>query len=417
MVPTDTMAKITPVLWTYKKAKDGSAPIWLRVADSEGTLYYTLGESVKERHWSKRTQRVRKSHRKHAALNARIAEAEAEAARIVAALERSEQEVTAKAIVEALRGERKVTQDYFSYADEVIDRLERRGQIYTHKRYKSVCKKLREWTGEPLPFEDLTVNLLRRYETHLIEHYDNAPSTVASNFRAIRAILYRAIEDGLASQEDNPFFSFKIKQGKTERTKLSLQQIKALEELELEALSREAIARDTFLFSFYAAGIRFGDVCRLQWQHIHEGDEETVLSYEMSKTGKRKEVPLMPQAVAILQRYRTASSQRETRIFPLLIGYTLKTARDEANAIASQNALVNRALKKLAERVGIEESVSFHISRHSFADLVRRKGWDLYSIRDALGHSSLRVTEKYLAGFDERGLSDKMNSLFGGENE
>ena len=411
------MAKITPVLWTYKKAKSGAAPIWLRVADSDCTLYYTLGESVKEKHWSKRTQRVRKSHQKHAILNALIAEAEAEAARIVAALERSEQKVSAKAIVEALRGDREVTQDFFSYADEVIDRLERRGQIHTHKRYKSVCKKFRAWAGEPLPFEDLTVNQLRRYETYLIEHYGNAPSTVATNFNAIRAILYRAIEDGLASQNDNPFFSFKIKAGKTKRTKLSLQQIKAMEELELESLSRESIARDVFLFSFYAAGVRFGDVCRLRWKNIRLEDEQTMLSYEMSKTGKRKEIPLMPQPLAILHRYRPASPNREAHIFPLLIGYTLKTARDEANAIASQNALVNRALKVVAEHSGIEENVTFHISRHSFADFARRQEWDVYDISKALGHSSLKVTEKYLAGFDERGLSDKMNNLFGSEDE
>ncbi|NBB84877.1 MAG: tyrosine-type recombinase/integrase [Bacteroidetes bacterium] len=413
------MAKITPILWKYKVNSDGESPLKLRVADGEHTLYYAIGHTIAERHWNDRSNAVRKSHPRSDELNALLSQKKAEAEHLALSLDRRGTEPTARAIVEALRGEREAVSDFFTYADQVVNQLERQGKIHTHKRYKSVCKKFRAWTGEPLPFTKLTLQLLRRYETHLVEHYDNAPSTIASNFRAIRAILYRAIDDGLASQESNPFFSFSIKPGKTDRTKLTLDEIGALEDLEVEPGSRGEVARDAFMLSFYAAGVRFGDVCRLRWKHV-EGDlaaGDAHLRYTMSKTGTTKEIPLMPGAREILNRYRPASPDPETYIFPLLVGYGIKTARDEVNAISSQNVLVNRALKRMAGQAGITKSVSFHIARHSFADLARRKGWSVYDISKALGHSSLKVTEKYLAGFDKGGLSDKMNNLFGGADD
>ena len=119
-------------------------------------------------------------------------------------------------LAEADAGETEVSaDDYFVFADSVIERLDRQGKIYTHKRYKSCIKKFRRWTSEPLLFDEITAELLRNYETHLIEHYGNKQTTVAANFAAIRAILYRAIRAGHAKQSENPFFHFKVKQGMT----------------------------------------------------------------------------------------------------------------------------------------------------------------------------------------------------------
>lgn len=44
--------------------------------------------------------------------------------------------------------------------------------------------------------------------------------------------------------------------------------------------------------------------------------------------------------------------------------------------------------------------MSFHTAQHSFSDLARRSEADLYSISKILGHSSLKMTEKYLASLD-----------------
>ncbi|RME52937.1 MAG: site-specific integrase, partial [Caldilineae bacterium] len=63
-------------------------------------------------------------------------------------------------------------------------------------------------------------------------------------------------------------------------------------------------------------------------------------------------------------------------------------------------------------RAGIDKHLSFHVSRHSFADMARTKGMDLYSISKALGHANVRVTERYLKGFDAGALDEAMEALF-----
>jgi len=74
--------------------------------------------------------------------------------------------------------------------------------------------------------------------------------------------------------------------------------------------------------------------------------------------------------------------------------------------------IVNRHLKTIATKAGIQASVSFHVSRHSFANYALKKGMDLYAISKALGHSDLKVTEEYIKTFDEELLDQSMNQLF-----
>jgi site-specific recombinase XerD len=80
--------------------------------------------------------------------------------------------------------------------------------------------------------------------------------------------------------------------------------------------------------------------------------------------------------------------------------------------ISSKNALVNKHLKTLAEMIETDIALSFHVSRHSFADYARASGVDLYAISKALGHSNLKVTETYLKSFDHDAVDAAMDGLF-----
>ena len=64
--------------------------------------------------------------------------------------------------------------------------------------------------------------------------------------------------------------------------------------------------------------------------------------------------------------------------------------------------LVNKHLKAVAKRVEaagtpMPAKLTFHIARHSWADLARKSGRDVYEISRALAHSGLGITERYLA--------------------
>lgn len=91
----------------------------------------------------------------------------------------------------------------------------------------------------------------------------------------------------------------------------------------------------------------------------------------------------------------------------------------------SANALVNKELKNVFKELKIRV-VSFHHARHAFANIARLSAdkdstnpmkWDIYRISRALGHSSIKVTETYLKGFESSEITSAMDSLIGVMNQ
>jgi site-specific recombinase XerD len=57
---------------------------------------------------------------------------------------------------------------------------------------------------------------------------------------------------------------------------------------------------------------------------------------------------------------------------------------------------VRHLLRRLAEKQGIERRVHPHALRHSYAAELAREGVPMNVLKDALGHSTLATTDRYL---------------------
>ena len=57
---------------------------------------------------------------------------------------------------------------------------------------------------------------------------------------------------------------------------------------------------------------------------------------------------------------------------------------------------VRHLLPRIARKAGIERRIHAHGLRHAYASGLAREGTPMNIIRDALGHSSLAVTDRYL---------------------
>ena len=97
----------------------------------------------------------------------------------------------------------------------------------------------------------------------------------------------------------------------------------------------------------------------------------------MQKTKRPVIVPLGIQARKWLPEKNGVSP--EDKVFP--------------NAPLTCNA--NRALKHMAERAGIDKTISFHCSRHTFATMTLTAGGDIYTTSKMLGHTNIHTTEIY----------------------
>lgn len=386
--------------------RDGTIPVYIRVFKEGKYIYFTTGISIDEKYWNPKKGEVRKNHNSYNAFNAEI---QSQIAKIEETAAKLKPGSTLNDLKDALSGNVK-EYTFIEYATAFNENLKKAGRFWVYKQTRNALNRWIECFGKRLILSQVQYKLIDTYQKYLIKKgYHN--NTIRKHLQNIKRIINEAHKTELI--ENDPFKYFKpVKEKKSSKTRLSVDQIKAIEALELEPGKWADITRDAFMFSFYNAGIRFGDIARLQWKHIIDGR----LKYNMAKTGTGKNIKLLLPALKILEKYRPEQPKADDFIFPILDANRDYSDESFLKAqISSKNVSVNRHLKQLAKLAGIEESVSFHVSRHSFADYARTAGISIYDISKALGHSDITITQSYMKSFDETSLDASMEKLFLGE--
>lgn len=173
----------------------------------------------------------------------------------------------------------------------------------------------------------------------------------------------------------NPLRGFKVKEHfrpeNTERSFFTRTQIKELE----KTACRVEVVKRGFLFACYC-GLRHGDVKALQWSDIkNDPDLGNYLIIRAEKTKKITRLQLIDKALA----------QLGDKNSPSPFHGLLKSDQNQ-----------NNHMKRWFLRAGIDdEKAVFHSSRHSFAVNSLLAGVDIFTLRDLLGHSTVKTTEIY----------------------
>lgn len=198
---------------------------------------------------------------------------------------------------------------------------------------------------------DVNSALLERFRAAMLRRGVSSNSA-ASNLRRLRTIYNRVCEragvpplpvlKGLKATE----------RYNSPKATLNAAEIASLERYAKKAQGWNAKAVDMWLFSFYCAGIRWGDLCRLTVGNIVDGQ----LSYKQWKSDELKVVWLSDGAKAIAKKYVDGK---------MLFGVE-GSKMPAYQRIAGANVKANAALKVAAKACGITKVLSTHTSRHSF---------------------------------------------------
>ncbi|MEX1013889.1 MAG: site-specific integrase [Candidatus Paceibacterota bacterium] len=398
-----------------KARANGECPIYLRITKNRKPRYVSTGVYILPKHWNKEKETIRKTHRNAKALNSILTREQNKAEQVQDELSVHGKD-SAKAIQKRLKQQE--SGDFFELADQYERELEDQKKLSAIKTLDVTLNKLEAFEGErQLPLKYIDTEYLERFERFLKQKYDNRSSTISKNFEPIRAIIRKALQKHLLSID--PFANFEgAKRGKPQpKTKLSMEQIKAIQNADLNEGSNLWHTRNYFMFSFYSGGIRFGDLCGLKWKDI----KEDRLSYQMNKNEKVFTVDLNKYQKEILERY---SGKKEDFIFPILNNH--KDYSDPIflrKRISVKNVQINKWLRKIAEVVNEElekkkskvpeiDGISFHVARHSFAQYAVEKGLSIYEVMQTLRHTQIKTTQRYLKGLNEQ-LADKaMKKVF-----
>ncbi len=133
------------------------------------------------------------------------------------------------------------------------------------------------------------------------------------------------------------------------------------------------------------AGLRVGELVALDHGDVELNKRSGWVTIREGKGLKERHVPLSLQARKALAAYLKERPETETPALFLSKGWQRLDERP-----------VQRMVKSAAQRAGIEQDVTPHILRHFFATRFLRKGGDLVTLRDILGHANLTTTSRYL---------------------
>jgi len=191
----------------------------------------------------------------------------------------------------------------------------------------------------------------------------------------------------------DPFLVFKYKGVKTIKEKLSEEEMSRIIALELEEGSLIWHCKNYFLFSYYCAGIRAADLIQLRWRNITESGR---LHYQMGKNHKDRDLVLVEQALEILRYYHTDEVKPDDYIFPLLDNnteyakYITQADKDRMKPdlrhllyqqVSAKNALINKYLKKIAEKAEVTTNLTMHQRRHcEFSSLLKHNSLQNISV-------------------------------------
>jgi integrase/recombinase XerD len=400
------MASVKVLLMEEKINRAGEAPVYLRITKDRKPKYVSLGLRVKPQEWNADLGRVKKPHRNMAQANAFIAGKVAEAEGVMLDLQRESKFVSPVQIKSTLMGQS--SESFLMYFDNHLTALERNGKISTLGKAKSAYTKLRVFlgTGDML-FDEVTVTFLKQYEAYLRDELGNSVNTIHSNLKIFRKLINEAVREDLISSARDPFRKFKLKLTKTTKSYLTDDELGALRALPLKEGSKLWDHRNMFVFAAYTGGLRISDVLQLRWANF----SGTHIRITMHKTKEALPLKLPVKALEIIQSYRMNDSKGSDYIFPCLraeVDYsdpvTLFKAISSATAYASKN------VKILAKQAGIEKSISFHSSRHTFATRALTNGMAIELVSKLMGHNSINTTQIYAKIVNSK-LDEAMDAL------
>jgi integrase/recombinase XerD len=253
-------------------------------------------------------------------------------------------------------------------------------------------------SGKPLTFYDITPSWLKRFESYLIKN-KKSRSTIGIYVRNIR-VLFNIATKIHKIKAEYPFSIHKPKTSEGRKIALTAQQIGLLANYKT-VHPQERFYRDLFMFSFFGSGMNISDIARLKYSNVIEGELWFVREKTKNKETKEEKlhVPITKTMQSIIDRHGVQSIGYDGYIFPIL-----NPEMSEEKKFRTIKEAINRAndyVSKIAKRVGINEHVSTYVARHSWATISKNSGASVEFLSEALGHSSVKVTQGYLKSFEK----------------
>jgi site-specific recombinase XerD len=246
----------------------------------------------------------------------------------------------------------------------------------SQKVHRTAIQKLKDFKSE-LYFEDLTTDLFREFVLHLRKKRGNKEITIRKTIKTITVYINEAVRRHYI--QESPLLNLKLRG--VDDSKVAYLQPEELKKLVL--MQRNSVLSgnqqdvlDFFLFMCFSS-LHITDARNLRIEQLGKDEFVYTRTKMLNVRPRLVHVPISGALRQIIEKYR--NGRRDGVLFE--------------NMICDQK--VNRHIKTIAEKAGIEKSISAKVGRHTFATIYLRGTKDLNALKEIMGHSNVKQTLVY----------------------
>lgn len=245
------------------------------------------------------------------------------------------------------------------YISALTTEYKEKGKPFAKSLRSTQLKFMSYLNNADIPIASITPDFILDYKTYLSDNLST--DTVSFYLRTLRTVLRRAGKEGL--QPDGFVWPASVNltvsrtSQRSETYSLGIEVIQQIAKLDFTDVRRLDLARDIFLFGFYAKGMELVDVANLKVENLNGN----ILTYRRRLKGKERIVILGNAALSIIRKYH---DKDRDYLFPLLQRqwmYSYTTVRCEIAA----------SLKRIGHMLGLPIPLTYSMNIYSWQSIIR----------------------------------------------
>jgi site-specific recombinase XerD len=390
------------LFWIAKnRIKDGKSPLSCRITVNGQRAELSVQREVSIRDWDPKGQILSGRSAEAKEINNHLAMIRAKLLNCHSKLEARNAEITAESlkreysgVVERPRMLMEIITQHNIDIKTLIGKGYSKATWVKYNSTKTHVENFLKWkySISDMDIKKLNFEFITDFEFYLKSQKNIDVNTNGKYIKNIKKIIKECVAKNWLDKD--PFMAYKVKAKKTEREFLAEEELQAIHEREFE-IERLSQVRDIFIFSCYT-GLAYIDIYNLSPNQIALGiDGEKWIFTSRQKTGTPSRIPLLPPALAILDKYAN---------------HPMTVNRKKLLPVPS-NQKLNAYLKEIAAICKIPKELTFHAARHTFATTVTlTNGVPIETVSKMLGHTKLQTTQIYARILDKK-VSGDMQTL------
>jgi site-specific recombinase XerD len=380
---------------------EGSMPVYLRITVDGKRAEISVNREANPEQWIPGAGKIKGTSEEVRKFNSYLDSLRSKLYDAYQATIRENKLITAESLKNKYTGasdrQRMLVPIFQKHNDEVTALVGKEFSAGTLERYKTSLAHTIEFMQykhkiSDIDIRDINHEFITDYDFYLRSERKCANNTTVKYLKNFKKIIRICIANGWLDKD--PFVRYKVKLKEVERDFLSEEELQTILNKEF-ATERLNQVKDIFLFNCFT-GLAYSDVKKMSPENVATGiDGEKWLFINRTKTDTASRVPLLPTALAVLDKYKEHPLCRnQKKLLPVL-----------------SNQKMNSYLKEIADVCKIHKELTFHIPRHTFATTVTlNNDVPIESVSKMLGHKNIRTTQHYAKLLDKK-VSNDMHAL------